>query len=126
MGGKNQLSTFARFRTQPIIRTVYMEIGEVPRPHVNPVALLRSPDHTTIRIHPGTPTPPGIEKIVRQLEDNEVPGWAWPWLGRSVDLRTIIRDPLGALSQIAPTLLHVPATPHVIPLQQRAPWVIYQ
>ena len=102
-----------------------MQIGEVPRPDINPIAMFRAPDHTTIRVHPGTPTPPGVEEIVRQLEDNEVSGWAWPWLGKTVDLRALVRDPLGALSQTAPTLLYVPAIPCVIPLQQRAPWVIY-
>ncbi|WP_433701839.1 hypothetical protein [Nocardiopsis sp. CA-288880] len=109
--------------TEPITRHVYMQIAEVLRPHIDPIDITRSDLWTLITIHPGTPTPPGIQEIARRLHDNEVSSWATPWFGEGVDLAAIARDPLRYIAGVNPTILTVPALPHVVPRIQRAPWL---
>ena len=114
-------------RTQPITRQkpVYMEVREVPRHHADPIAFIRTPEWTSIWVHPGTPTIEGVEDIAHRLLDDEYYGWGTPWAGPAVDLRALVRDPLGTLNRADSTILTKPALPYVVPRSQRAPWGCY-
>jgi hypothetical protein len=112
-------------RNQPITRPVYMEVREVPRHHADPIAIVRTSEWTSIWVHPGTPTPEGIEGIAHQLEDDEHFSWGTPWVGSAVDLRALARAPIATLARVAPTILTTLVLPHVVPRIQRAPWGIY-
>ena len=114
-------------RTQPITRQkpVYMEIREVPRHHADPIAIIRTPEWTSIWVHPGTDTPTGIEDIASRLFSDEHYGWGTPWIGSAVDLRAFVCAPVATLARVAPAILKMPSHPHVVPRSQRAPWASY-
>ena len=116
--------TLEALRTQPITRQkpVYMEIREVIRHHADPIAIIRTPEWTSIWVHPGTDTPTGIEDIAHRLLDDEYYSWANPWVGSAVDLRAFVRAPVATLTRVAPEILQMPSLPYVIPRSQRAPW----
>jgi len=112
--------------THPVTRTVYMQIAEVLRPHIDPIDITRRDTWTLVTVHPGTPTPPGIQEIAKRLHGtSDFGSWANPWFGEGADLAAIARDPLRYITRTNPVILTMPAHSDVIPHAMRAPWVTY-
>lgn len=103
----------------PITRPVYMYTGEVPHPVTSTVAVARTDEYVSIRVHPGSPTPRVASDIAADLYEEEGPGWIRPFgFQGAVDLAAIRADPVGVLGPI--TL--IPAFAHLIPVRLRLPW----
>lgn len=103
----------------PITRPTYIEIGDVPRNH--PVAIIRTPDWTVIRIHPGAHTPTVLEEAAPHLHHHE--GTAW-LRGFTLDhhpsaVTRFLHAPLRCLPK---AYLRMPCLPHVVPDILRPPW----
>lgn len=103
----------------PISRPVYMETADLPYPHIMCAAILRTDTHTSLRVHPGSPTTQVAIDIATQIYMEEAPGWLRPFGHTAeIDLAAIRSDPAYALGD----LVDIPTYAHLIPTPLRVPW----
>lgn len=108
---------------QPMTRPVYVIIREVPRPTISTTAIIRTPDATTLQIHPGADVPTAAADINNLLNGEEYPNWVLPYLG--TDPTTLARFRASPKTNIPTHVLHTPILAPYIPHLLRAPGVIY-
>jgi hypothetical protein len=113
----------------PITRCTYVEIGDVPRPATAATALIRTPDWTALRVHPGSDTPQIVEEIVH--EHHILREEAAVWLGGFTlpadpqSVSEFLADPIGFLLRVDPDALSIPCQATSIPVPLRAPGLRY-